>query len=191
MAGKMDREEAAAFLHDSTPWKDMDDAARKNWQKRANTLLDQGYRHEDLAQFQGCARSTVSEHLAWSKAQSESDADTRTAATRKRAEQHVRKMVREDPDFVIDVVSKTMGENRRPQNVKAKVDEIFGPFVQYNAKAQDLIRTLPDFIPGDDVRESAERAVTLSEAVAQTVNDWLRGNNVADEVESFLKEAAS
>lgn len=197
---KMDREEAAAYLHDSTPWAEMSDAHRQAWQKRAAVLIDQGYTHADLGQFQGVGRSTISEHLGWSPADSETDRDRRERETAKRQVRQFKQVARENTaaadlfveavgvDAAIDAVSKAAGATRTA-GPKANAEDIFGPFVKLRNAAGNLRRILPDFTPGADIADEAQDTISDLEGTTEIIRAWLKGSDVADEVEAFLKGA--
>lgn len=98
-------------------------------------------------------------------------------------------VVKAIPGKMLDAVAKDAGRTRNhaPSN-RAKLDEIFGPFVRLNKAVADLQRTLPDYVPGDDIRDEALETANALEATAEVIRSWVRGTDVAGEVEAFLKE---
>jgi hypothetical protein len=69
---KLDREEAAAYLHLSAPWRTMTQDERLEWCERARALLAQGYNQRDIGEFAGIDHSTIQKRLAWSEGKSTS-----------------------------------------------------------------------------------------------------------------------
>lgn len=215
MAEKMDREEAAAFIHVSVTWRKQSESEKLDWCGRAARIIAQGFTQNDIGEFCGVSRQVVGERLAWSEAllkaaDSAKLASLKREASIKRAERGLKQAAKTNPeqaaelfveavgvDAAIDAVAKAAGETRKkaPSN-QAKVEQMFGPseFNRLEDAIQAVLKRLPDIAPDNDpdysTGQQAKELANDARMVAETLEAWAEGQSVADDVEAFLKEVS-